>query len=126
MSYASLLCVTPVCHSCVSLLCVTPVCHSSYTVNPRDNAARPKYMTPDEVEDHIAALCRKEAAALRHIYGGAGAVLSGCGGAATASAVGRAARANAALLYKCFFLRAIAVTPNRCVSVLCVLPDKPC
>jgi hypothetical protein len=84
----------------------------------RDDSAKPKFMTPDEVEGHIVQLCRNESGVLAHIYGGAdltalggrfGFGLAGRG----SGQLGRAARSDPGRLYKSFFLRALAVTPNR-------------
>lgn len=102
-----------------------------FSLAPRsDDSAKPKFMTPDEVEGHIAALCRHESGILAHIYGsaelhalsrgsGLSSSLGGLGLSAKGSrgSIARAARADPGRLYKSFFLRALAVTPNRCSAL---------
>eukprot|EP00775_Hariotina_reticulata_P014827 gene14827-15010_t len=79
----------------------------------KDDACKPKFMAPDEVEAHIAALCKKESGALHHIYGGADlAALASGSSSSSSSALYKAARDQSGRLYKAFFLRALAVTPN--------------
>jgi hypothetical protein len=75
-------------------------------------------MTPDEVEGHMVQLCRNESGVLAHIYGGADlTALSGrlgFGFAGRGSAqLRQAARSDPGRLHKSFFLRALAVTPNK-------------
>jgi hypothetical protein len=76
-------------------------------------------MAPDEVETHIAALCKNESGVLHHIYGGAdlaalaGGSSSSSGGSSSSSVLHKAAQEQSGRLYKAFFLRALAVTPNR-------------
>lgn len=36
----------------------------------RDEACKPKYMTPDEVEGHMRQLCYQESGILQHLFGG--------------------------------------------------------
>jgi hypothetical protein len=91
------------------------------SMSRRDDSAKPKFMTPDEVEGHIVQLCRNESGVLAHIYGGADlAALGGRFGFGAFAGRGsgqlrRAARSDPGRLYKSFFLRALAVTPNRWV-----------
>jgi len=79
-------------------------------------------MAPDEVETHIAALCKNESGVLHHIYGGAdlaalaGGSSSSSGGSSSSSVLHKAAQEQSGRLYKAFFLRALAVTPNRCAA----------
>lgn len=84
----------------------------------RDAKTKPLYMDPHEVERHISQLCRNESGILRHIYGGAEP--STHGGVSSMQrrgqeSVRRAAQTDPARLYKSFFIRALAVPPNRYV-----------
>ncbi|KAF8073189.1 rpa1 [Scenedesmus sp. PABB004] len=78
-----------------------------------DDKTKPKFMAPDEVEGHVAALCRAESGVLRHLYGGADLRELSRGGLGGLGGVATAARADPGRLYKSFFLRALAVPPNR-------------
>ncbi|KAF6245033.1 hypothetical protein COO60DRAFT_1650460 [Scenedesmus sp. NREL 46B-D3] len=83
-----------------------------------EDGSKPKFMTPDEVEGYVVQLCRNESGVLAHVYGGAD--LAALGGRLGLGPAGRgsgqlrrAARSDPGRLHKSFFLRALAVTPNR-------------
>eukprot|EP00878_Enallax_costatus_P014414 GHUV01015074.1.p1 GENE.GHUV01015074.1~~GHUV01015074.1.p1 ORF type:complete len:939 (+),score=340.24 GHUV01015074.1:365-2818(+) len=81
-----------------------------------DAKTKPLYMHPEEVEGHVSQLCRNESGILRHVYGSAGfATNAGVSSMQRRGheSVRRAARSDPARLYKSFFIRALAVPPNR-------------
>eukprot|EP00879_Flechtneria_rotunda_P027392 GHRR01029340.1.p1 GENE.GHRR01029340.1~~GHRR01029340.1.p1 ORF type:complete len:728 (+),score=248.94 GHRR01029340.1:30-2186(+) len=81
-----------------------------------DDASKPKFMAPDEVEQHIQALCRNESGILHHIYGGLGPnpmSYDGLKARKGAAMLSRAVIVDPGRFFKAFFLKALAVPPNR-------------
>jgi hypothetical protein len=110
-------CLQPcVCLLLTSSLCTPPACVSRAARRPlplpplpSDALAGSKFLQPDQVESLIARLCEKEGPLLSLVYG-CSRVLGAAAGGGVAPLV---KRGDARGLVKVFFLRALAVPPNK-------------